>query len=168
MKTYARAVVLVVVGAVIAVVADPVHRATTFRVALLAIGALVAAALLQRAARLTPKGDASPFDRVRPARPEAVVPADLQRLFGDLDRYRHAERGRLASGTLDRTVRDVARQRLAHHHGIVVGDELLSDEAARALLGPETRAVLGRRGAGPAEPVDPDRLAEELERLGQR
>ena len=93
-------------------------------------------------------GAPSPFDRTPAKPPEAVVPADLARLASDLERYRDPDRSRLATGTLDRTVRDVVRQRLLLHHGVTAGDDVLADPAARALLGPATAAVLGRRGAG--------------------
>ena len=93
------------------------------------------------------------------------MPADLARLAGDVERYRHPDRSRLATGTLDRTVRDVVRQRLRHHHGVTAGEDVLADPAARALLGPATTAVLGRRGAGTSEALEPGRLVAELEQL---
>ena len=165
MRSYLRAAALILVAAAIAVVADPTHRATTLRVALLALTTLVAIGLVQRAARRTPPGAPSPFDRTPAKASEAVVPADLARLAGDVERYRHPDRSRLATGTLDRTVRDVVRQRLRHHHGVTAGEDVLADPAARALLGPATTAVLGRRGAGTSEALEPGRLVAELEQL---
>ena len=61
--------------------------------------------------------------------------------------------------------RDVVRQRLRHHHGVTAGEDVLADPAARALLGPATTAVLGRRGAGTSEALEPGRLVAELEQL---
>ena len=55
------------------------------------------------------------------------MPADLTRLAGDVERYRHPDRSRLATGTLDRTVRDVVRQRLLHHHGVTTGEDVLAN-----------------------------------------
>jgi hypothetical protein len=165
MRSYLRAAALILVAAAIAVVADPTHRATTLRVALLALATLVAIGLVQGAARRTPPGAPSPFDRTPAKASEAVVPADLARLAGDVERYRHPDRSRLATGTLDRTVRDVVRQRLRHHHGVTAGEDVLADPAARALLGPATTAVLGRRGAGTSEALEPGRLVAELEEL---
>ena len=165
MRSYLRAAALILGAAAVAVVADPVHRATTLRVALLALTTLVAIGLVQRAARRTPPGAPSPFDPTPAKPPVAVVPADLARLASDVERYRHPDRSRLATGTLDRTVRDVARQRLLHHHGVTVGNDVLADPAARALLGPATAAVLGRRGAGTSEALEPGQLVAELEQL---
>jgi hypothetical protein len=162
---YLRAVVLVLVVSAIAVVADPAHRGTTFRAALVALALIGFVALARLAARRLPPAASSPFDPVPVAAPKAIVPVEVRRLTSDLTIYQQGRGARLGSGAADRVVRGVVRDRLARHHGVAAGEEPLLDPAAARLLGPVTRACLARRGTIDPEAIDPEALVAELEAL---
>jgi hypothetical protein len=164
-SAYLRTLVIIGVGAAIGVLVDPTHRGTTLRVALLAVVTVGAVGLVQAGSRRLPPPDPSPFDPVKPAPSRPIVPADLARVAADLDLYRSPTGSRLGSGAADRLVRDVVRHRLATGHGVAAPEDVEHDPAATALLGPATLDALARRRAARPEPVDPGRLATELEQL---
>jgi hypothetical protein len=160
-----RAVVLVLVVTVGAVVIDPVHRGTSARAGLTAVVAIALVAMVGVSARRLPPADTTPFDPtpVRPRPP--AVPADLARLTADLGLYQHDGGPRLGAGAADRMVRAIVRAGLERRFGTVVGDDGLADPAVLARLGPATGAALARRTAQAPAAVDPAALASELEAL---
>lgn len=162
MRPYLRAVALIVVATTATVLADPVHRLTTLRVALLALVLTGVVALVQGASRRLPPPPSSPFDPARPLPPHELVPVDLARLASDLELYAGGAGPRLGTGAADRTVRALAIAQLARGQ-VDADDDLLDDPAALALLGPATRAALARRGAAEPPAVDPRLLVAELE-----
>jgi hypothetical protein len=174
-RATARALTLVLVIAALAILVDPAHRATTARVALLAMGMILAIGLVQVASRRTPAHPASaqpasPFDPQPAPAPDPDLPLDLLRLASDAERSLHPAATGLVTGVLDETVRAIAVQRLDHHHGITVAaTRLADDDAAARHLGPATTALLARRGRGRNDrrvgPLDPLGIARELEAL---
>lgn len=162
---YLRAVVLIMAVASIAIVADPAHRGTTMRAALVALVVVGLVALARFASRRLPPPARSPFDPVPAPHERAVVPVELHRLTADLTIYQQPRGARLGSGAVDRVVRAVVRDRLERHHGFTTADEPQLDPAAVALLGPVTQSCLARRSTNEPAPIDPEVLAAELEAL---
>lgn len=162
---YLRAVVMIAAVAAIAIVADPVHRGTTLRAALVAFVVVGLVALARFASRRLPPPTTSPFDITPAPRPRPAVPVELLRLTADLTIYQQPRGARLGSGAVDRVVRAVARDRIERHHGVTTGNEPLLDPAAAALLGPVTQSCLGRRSTNEPAAIDAEALADELEAL---
>ena len=165
MRSYLRTIAFIFVVAAIAVVADPVHRGTTMRVALVALVLVGLVALVRLAARRLPPPAGSPFDPTPVPAPRPPVPFEVHRLASDLELYQHAGSARLGSGVADRSVRGIVRDRLRRHRGVEVGEDPLQDLAALACLGPVTRACLARRASNDPAPIDPQALVAELEAL---
>ncbi len=160
MKAWWRAAALVVAAAVIAVIADPAHRATIARVMLLVAAVAGIAALIHVAERRTPPAPASPFDPTPVGTIPPPVPYELARMAADLDLYAGPHGPRLGSGVLDGVVKDIVVDRLARHRGLVVPDPAADPPG---VLGPATRALLQRRRQ--LAPIEPGALAAELEAL---
>ena len=165
MRPYVRATAFILLVTGITVVADPVHRGTTMRVAMVALVLVAFVALARFAARRLPPAATSPFDPVTVAPPRGPVPFEVHRLASDLELYQHPGSARLGSGAADRVVRGVVRDRLRRHHGVEPIDDPLDDPAATAYLGAVTTACLARRAASDPAAIDPEALVAELEAL---
>ena len=152
---------------VIAVVADPVHRGTTMRVALVALVLVGLVALVRPRRPAAARQPArSPFDPAPVPAYRPPVPFEVHRLASDLELYQHAGGARLGSGAADRRR---ARRSCATACAATTASRSvrtpLADPAALACLGPATRACLARRASNDPAPIDPQALVAELEAL---
>jgi hypothetical protein len=164
-RLYLRAVVLIVFVTALAIAVDPSQRGTSLRIALMALVVTGLVGLLQIGSRRLPATDRSPFDPAAPRPVRRPEPVELSRLASDLGLYQRGGGARLGTGTVDRIVRSIVRERLRRGHGLELGEDATADPQVAALLGPATTAVLTRRRDRDPPPVDAAALVRELEAL---